>query len=97
VSWWPELSKRWPDRGARYSDRVSRSTRRGRSLRSSEAPEPSGAIRERVARWSSWTGQAADRELKLTFFTYTAGSGRRDDVTSTACGGNGVDDPDMLL
>jgi hypothetical protein len=89
--------KRWRVGGARSSYRLGRSTRRGGSLRTSEAPEQTGAVRERVACWSSRTGQAADRELEPTFFSCAAGSDRRDDVTSTAWGGDDVDDPDMSL
>jgi hypothetical protein len=92
-----ELSKRWRDGGARSSDRLGRSTRQGRSLHASEAPEPPGAVWERVARCSSRTGQAVNREIEPTFFSCATGSGRRDDVTSTARGGDGVDDPNMSL
>jgi hypothetical protein len=88
--------KRWRDGGARSSDRLGGSTRRGGSLRASQAPEPWGAIRERVARWSSRTGRAADRELEPTFFLCATGSDRCD-VTSIARGGDGMDDPDISL
>jgi hypothetical protein len=97
VSGRSEPSKRWRDGGTPSFDLLSRSTRRGGSLCTSEAPEPPGAVWERVARWSSRTGRAADREHELTFFSYAAGSRRRDDVTSTARGGERVDDPDMSL
>jgi hypothetical protein len=67
------------------------------SLRTSDAPESPNVVRGRVARWSSWAERATDRELEPTFFSCAAGSGRRDDVTSTARGGDSVNDPDVSL
>jgi hypothetical protein len=43
-----EPSKRWRGEGSCCSGRLGGSTRRGGSLRTSEALEPPGAVRERV-------------------------------------------------
>jgi hypothetical protein len=92
-----EPLKRWRVGVARSSDHLDGSACRGRSLRASEALEPPGVVRGRAAFWSSRTGRAADREPKPTFFSRTASSSRRDDVTSTTRGGDDVDDPDMSV
>jgi hypothetical protein len=42
-------------------------------------------------------GRSADRELEPAFFSRADVSGRRNDVTSVARGGDKVDDPNMSL